>query len=339
MEQKDQKLPTDSYMCIQAFMINDLHLKGVEKEVYALIYGFSQDGHSEFSGSLSYIQKWVTASKPTVIKAIDYLVTKGLIIKVSDTRNPKSCNHYKINYEVISGLKDTKPTSKEALPVKNEEENDDVNFTSKNTLLVESACQNLLKNFTSKNIEATSKNSLPVTSKETLPNNINNNINNINSNSSMDNLTFSIPTREEVLKYAKTFGENLYIDGDYFYYHNDKHNWKDNNGCQIRNWKALFNNWNQLQKQKAQAKEKAEEELKRQANEKYDQLKAQKEKEQREYHENAIKNTHLNCPKCGSTYPNPEIDYLLKDNVFHCKRCNVSWSATNTSQTLNKQAC
>lgn len=98
MEQENQKLPNDSYMCIQAFMINDLHLKGVEKEVYALIYGFSQDGQSEFSGSLSYIQKWVTASKPTVIKAIDYLVTKGLIIKVSDTRNPKSSNHYKINY-------------------------------------------------------------------------------------------------------------------------------------------------------------------------------------------------------------------------------------------------
>ena len=50
MEHKEQKLPADSYMCIQAFMINDLHLKGVEKEVYALIYGFSQDGHSEFSG-------------------------------------------------------------------------------------------------------------------------------------------------------------------------------------------------------------------------------------------------------------------------------------------------
>ena len=129
MEHKEQKLPADSYMCIQAFMINDLHLKGVEKEVYALIYGFSQNGHSEFSGSLSYIQKWVTASKPTVIKAIDYLVTRGLIIKTSDTRNPKSCNHYKINYEVISGLKDTKPTSKETLPVKNEVTYDDENFT------------------------------------------------------------------------------------------------------------------------------------------------------------------------------------------------------------------
>ena len=92
-------------------------------------------------------------------------------------------------------------------------------------------------------------------------------------------------------------------------------------------------------KQKAQAKEKADEELKKQANDKYKQLKAYNEKEQREYHQKAIKNTHLNCPKCGTAYPNPEIDYLLKDNVFHCKRCNESWNATNTPQTLNKHAC
>ena len=230
----ESRLPVDSYICIQAFMVNDLHLKGVEKEVYALIYGFSQDGQSEFSGSLSYIQKWVTASKPTVIKAIDYLMTKGLIIKVSDTRNPKSCNHYKINYEVISGLKDSKSTSKETLPVKNEVDKDEENFTSKNSLLVKSACQNLLNNFTSKNIEATSTNSLSVTSKETLPNNINNNINNINSNSPRDNFTLSTPTLEDVTKHAKTYGYDLYIDVEYFYYYNEKHNWKDNNGSPIR---------------------------------------------------------------------------------------------------------
>ena len=94
-----------------------------------------------------------------------------------------------------------------------------------------------------------------------------------------------------------------------------------------------------MQKQKAQAKEKVDEELKKQANDKYEQLKAYNEKEQRECHQKAIKNTHLNCPKCGTAYPNPEIDYLLKDNVFHCKRCNESWNATNTPQTLNKHAC
>ena len=166
----------------------------------------------------------MTSSRPTVIKAIADLLDKGLIIKLSDTRNPKSSNRYKINYEVIGGLKDSKSTSKETLPVKNKEINDGEKFTSKNTLLVESACQNLLNNFTSKNNDSTSKNSLPVTSKETLPNNINNNINNINSNSSMDNSTSSIPTLDEVLKYAKTFGDELYIDAEYFFYHNTKHN-------------------------------------------------------------------------------------------------------------------
>ena len=56
MSQDNYQVPNESYISIQAFMINDLHLKGVEKEVYALIYGFCQDRQSEFSGSLSYIQ-------------------------------------------------------------------------------------------------------------------------------------------------------------------------------------------------------------------------------------------------------------------------------------------
>ena len=34
----------DSYICIEAFMVNELKLSGTELIVYAIIYGFSQDG-------------------------------------------------------------------------------------------------------------------------------------------------------------------------------------------------------------------------------------------------------------------------------------------------------
>ena len=323
----ENKLPENSYICIQAFMVNDLHLKGIEKEVYALIYGFCQDRQSEFSGSLSYIQNWVTSSRPTVIKAISELLNKGLIIKVSDTRNPKSCNRYKINFEVIAGLKNSESTSKETLPVKNEEKKHDGSFTSKNSLLVENACQNLLKNFTSKNVDTTSKNSLPVTSKETLLNNINNNINNINFNTSTKNFTFSIPTLDDVLKYAKTFGENLYIDGDYFYYCNDKHNWKDNNGCQIRNWKALFNNWNKLQKNKVFVKQNKEETRKRNKELKFKKICERNDYNAKVYREKAVKTTNLTCTSCGKSYPDPSISFFVQDNSMHCNECNTSWIA------------
>ena len=40
-----------SYVVIQAFMLNDLHLKGNELIVYATVYGFTQDGEHWFHGT------------------------------------------------------------------------------------------------------------------------------------------------------------------------------------------------------------------------------------------------------------------------------------------------
>ena len=45
-----------AYIVIQDWMISDLQLKGNELLTYALIYGFSQDGESEFKGSLKYFR-------------------------------------------------------------------------------------------------------------------------------------------------------------------------------------------------------------------------------------------------------------------------------------------
>ena len=41
-------LPPDAFVTIQSFMRSELGLKGNELIAYALIYGFSQDGASEF---------------------------------------------------------------------------------------------------------------------------------------------------------------------------------------------------------------------------------------------------------------------------------------------------
>lgn len=72
----------ESYITIQAFMVNELELKGNELIVYALIYGFSQDGYSWFSGSQSYITKWLGgASRTTVDSCLRKLTKKGLLAK------------------------------------------------------------------------------------------------------------------------------------------------------------------------------------------------------------------------------------------------------------------
>lgn len=71
----------NNFIVIQGWMCNKLKLSGNDLLVYALIYGFSQDGESKFTGSLSYISNVLNISKNTTKKALDGLVERRLIIK------------------------------------------------------------------------------------------------------------------------------------------------------------------------------------------------------------------------------------------------------------------
>ena len=89
----------DTFYVTYPFMINDLKLKGIEKDVYAVIYGFCKDGRKEFSGSLKYLRECTNASENTVKNSLKDLLAKGYIIKTSDS-NYKA-NTYTINFEKI----------------------------------------------------------------------------------------------------------------------------------------------------------------------------------------------------------------------------------------------
>ena len=47
----ESKVKDENYYQITGWMINRLGLKGAKLNIFAIIYGFSQDGESEFSGS------------------------------------------------------------------------------------------------------------------------------------------------------------------------------------------------------------------------------------------------------------------------------------------------
>jgi len=71
----------DNYIVILAWM-NELGLSLVEKTVYAIIYGFSQDGDSVFSGSRQYLADWCGCSSlRTIDAALSTLQKKDLITK------------------------------------------------------------------------------------------------------------------------------------------------------------------------------------------------------------------------------------------------------------------
>lgn len=77
-----------NYINIQGWMINELELKGNELILYALIYGFTQDGRSMFRGSISYIMKALRMSNKGVINILSKLIKKGLIKKkISNSGN------------------------------------------------------------------------------------------------------------------------------------------------------------------------------------------------------------------------------------------------------------
>lgn len=92
-----------NYINIQGWMINNLKLKGNELILYAIIYGFSQDGESEYYGSQRYIAKALGVSVPTVNKTIKKLLDKNLIKNTSES-------HYKavsVKKSLTEGVKES----------------------------------------------------------------------------------------------------------------------------------------------------------------------------------------------------------------------------------------
>lgn len=77
----------NNYLTIQGWMLTDLHLKGSDLILYALIYGFTQDGESEFSGSLTYMQQWAGITRQSVLNTLERLQAAGLIEKQKTTVN------------------------------------------------------------------------------------------------------------------------------------------------------------------------------------------------------------------------------------------------------------
>ena len=69
-----------TYVTILGWM-RYLDLSLVERTVYAIIYGFSQDGDSTFHGSRAYLAEWCGCTTKTIDAALRTLCEKDLITK------------------------------------------------------------------------------------------------------------------------------------------------------------------------------------------------------------------------------------------------------------------
>ena len=94
----------NAYFIVFSWVQNQLGLKGTERDVFAIIYGFSQDGVNKFTGSLNYISSFLKVSRQSVINALASLVEKDYIIKEQSVINNVKCNSYKVNLEVVKNF-------------------------------------------------------------------------------------------------------------------------------------------------------------------------------------------------------------------------------------------
>lgn len=109
----ESKVRDENYFTVSGWMLNRLELKGVALHVFSIIYGFSQDGESCFTGSLQYLMDFTNASKPTIIKALKELVERKFVVKIENEMNGVKFNKYRANLPVV---KEFNRGSKETLP-------------------------------------------------------------------------------------------------------------------------------------------------------------------------------------------------------------------------------
>lgn len=92
-----RNMTNDNYYVVLGWMVNELKLKGNEKDTYAVIYGLCQNGERQARVSLEYLSKALGCDEKTVRRVLLSLIKKGLICKKLVQLNGRICNEYACN--------------------------------------------------------------------------------------------------------------------------------------------------------------------------------------------------------------------------------------------------
>lgn len=108
----------DNFYSVFGWMLNVLGLKGNELTIFAIIFSFSQDRVSEFTGSVSYLQIFARIdSKQTVYTMLERLRTKKYIKRRAFKEGNVQRYAYSVDFDTIDamkkGLPELEPNNKE----------------------------------------------------------------------------------------------------------------------------------------------------------------------------------------------------------------------------------
>ena len=102
-----------NFIIIPGFAIAQYHLSGNELIAYSLIYGFTQDGESEFFGSHAYVAAALGITRDNARNVILRLIDKGLVLKrVEEINGVKFCRYRAI----LPDSKTMQDTLKQGIP-------------------------------------------------------------------------------------------------------------------------------------------------------------------------------------------------------------------------------
>lgn len=85
----------ENYITIPGFAVTDYKLSGNELICFSLVYGFSQDGKTEFDGSLAYLSGAMNITRQNAKAVLDRLLEKGYIEKRVEEKNGVRFCYYK----------------------------------------------------------------------------------------------------------------------------------------------------------------------------------------------------------------------------------------------------
>ena len=216
-------LKRDNYINIQAWMITELGLTGNDLIVYAIIYGFSQDNDSVFSGTRAYLAEWCGTSERSVQRNINSLLEKGLIQQVYHAADNRQVHYRAVTSDKMSLVTKCHQASDKMSPVlvtKCHQASDKMSLAYKDNNIAD-------------NIEDNKADSIVVCETPTRP-------------------RFKKPTREEVKEYSLTRATNG-VDPDRFFDYYEANGWKVGKNP-MKDWQAAFRNWERAERTKKQVK-------------------------------------------------------------------------------------
>ena len=96
------------FFVVQDWMVRDLSLKGNELLVYAVIYGYSQEGQGCYYGGMSFLAETLGITRQTAIAAVKNLAERGLIERREETRGATHFVTYEARIpEILTGCKNS----------------------------------------------------------------------------------------------------------------------------------------------------------------------------------------------------------------------------------------